>query len=84
MSVVENVKEGIVKWVFTVALKKGVGRLVQVIMAWALSATVAPYLAQLGIQLDPAALEVGLTALLAAKLEVARNYLKVKHQVGWL
>lgn len=80
MSIVDSVK----KWVFSIALKKGLKRGVQVLIAIAVAKGVGPILANFGVQVDFAKLEVELTTAVFAGMEVLRNWLKVKFNLGWL
>ena len=74
MGIVDNVQG----WIFRVALKKGVARAVMVVVAFLTSAKVSALLQAWGVTLDPAALELSLTAALMGALEMARNFIKFK------
>lgn len=69
-------------WVLKIALKKGVKAAGAVILAAIASAKVAPVLGQLGVTVDPAQLEVGLTAIGTSAVTVGLNWLKVKTSLG--
>lgn len=71
---------GVRKWLLTVALKKGLKRIVPVIVAFLLGPKVAPTLGNLGVTLDATQLTVALTG----GLEVLRNFVKHKMGVDWL
>jgi hypothetical protein len=70
------------EWFLKIALKKGVKSAVSVILAAIASVKVAPILAQMGVTVDPAQLEIGLTALGTGLLTVALNFMKVKTAIG--
>lgn len=68
---------GATKWLWDVALKKGLKRIVQLLVA---------YLAALGIN-ETTGVSIDtdkLTVATFGALEVLRNYLKVKRGVNWL
>jgi len=64
------------KWLWSVALKKGLKRGVQAVLAIIGMERIATY----GVSVDPVVMTAGVYAL----LEVARNYLKNKQGWGWL
>ena len=70
--------------IVNVGLKKVVRSIVGVIVAFLLSAKIAPLLQQLGVNLDPVQLEIGVTALLAGALEWIRTSLKAQFKLSWL
>ena len=80
MSLIDNVKQ----WVFGIALKKAVKRGVQVLVAFAVAKGIGPILANFGVQVDFSKLEVELTTAAFAGIEMLRNWLKVKFNIGWL
>lgn len=79
-----SITELVQKWVFQIALKKGVVRAAQVVVAMVGGVQVAPVLQQLGISVDLHQLEAGLIVFLTGGLEIVRNYLKFKFKWGWL
>ena len=80
MSVIDNVKE----WVFGIALKKAVKRVVQLSVAFGVAKGIPALLNQFGVVVDPAKLELELTTAAYAGLEIVRNWAKTKFNVGWL
>lgn len=64
------------KWLWQVAVVKGVKNAVKVAVAW----LTAHGLRQAGVTID----EAQLTVFLVGVLEVARNFLKVKKGWAWL
>jgi len=77
-----GIRETIEEWVLKIALKKGVKAVGAVILSAAASVKVAPVLANLGVTIDPAQLELGLTALGAGAVTMALNWLKLKTSLG--
>ncbi len=73
MDIVEPIK----KWLFTVALKKAIVKLAQLIVAWAIAKGIFVSFTIYGIKIDFANVEV-MTAALLSISEIVRNYLKVK------
>lgn len=67
---------GVQKWLWTIAARKAVVRLVQFGISW----VGAEQLQSAGVTVDV----VKLTAALLAATEVARNFLKVKLGLNWL
>lgn len=63
-------------WLWSIALKKGVSRVVQLTVAW----LAAQGLGQFGITIEVEKLTAGLFGA----LEVFRNWLKVKKGIKWL
>lgn len=78
MSVIDDLKAKVHKWLFSVALKKAIKRLAQLTAAY----VAAKGLAQYGISVT----EEQATAAIYALAEVLRNYLKHKwpERFGWL
>jgi len=80
MAIIDNVKEKVKEWLFTVALKKAVKKMAQLILSY-LSAK------GLTIVLNGSPLDVEtLTVIILGVLEVIRNFLKIKFPkyFGWL
>lgn len=77
-----GLKDMIEGWLFGVALKKGVKAVAAVILAAVASVKVAPVLQQMGVTVDRAQLEVGLTALGTGAVTMFLNYLKMKTKLG--
>ena len=71
---------GIKRWIFNIALKKVVTRLV--ILGVSFIATL--HLDKLGISIDQAILQQAATAAIFGGLEMLRNFLKVKFGWDWL
>lgn len=80
MGIVDTVKE----WVFSIALKKGVQKAVQTLVALLTAKVSVDTLASMGVTVDSDKLLVGGTALAMGGLEVLRNFLKVKFGMKWL
>lgn len=80
MGVVDSVKD----WVFGIAVKKAIKRLVQLLVAFAVGKGVPAILANYGIAVDTAKLETELIVAAYAGIEILRNWLKVKVGVKWL
>lgn len=72
------------KWLWTIALKKGVLFAVKAIIGIITGLKVAPVLAQLGISVDPVTLEAGLAALIGSLLTIVQNWAKVKFNLSFL
>jgi hypothetical protein len=77
-----GIKEMLEGWVLKVALKKGVKAAGAVILSAVASVKIAPVLSQLGVTVDPAQLEVGLTAFGTAAVTMGLNWLKMKTPLG--
>lgn len=77
-----GIKEMLEGWVLKVALKKGVKAAGAVILSAVASVKIAPVLSQLGVTIDPAQLEVGLTAFGTAAVTMGLNWLKMKTPLG--
>jgi hypothetical protein len=80
MSIINKVEEGIKKWLITVAIKKAVVRIAQLIIS---------YFTAKGITIvyNGAPLDVNtLTTILMGLFEIIRNFLKTKFPkyFGWL
>lgn len=72
---------GIQEWIAGVAIKKGVGSAVKLIVSMVTAAAIAGPLEQMGVKIDQVQLTAGLTILINSGLRIAQNYLKVKY--GW-
>jgi len=80
MNIINKVEEGIKKWLFTIALKKAIVRIAQLIIS---------YLTAKGITIvyNGAPIDVNtLTTILLGVIEIIRNFLKTKFPkyFGWL
>jgi len=71
-------------WLSNIVLKKSLRSVVGVAIAFVLSTQIAPYLQQLGIEINKEQMEIGLTALLAGGLEALRTWLKAKYKLTML
>lgn len=71
-------------WLFSVALKKAVARVVSLVVAVLVSVKVSGILAAWGITIDTTKMEASLTLFLVGALDMARNFLKVKYGVKGL
>lgn len=80
MSIVDKAKQ----WLFGIAVKKAVKRAIQVLIAFAVAKGVPAILSGFGVQVDAAKLEVELTTACYAGIEILRNWLKHKFNIGWL
>ena len=78
------VVEKVEQWLFSIALKKGVSFAVKAIIGIITGVKLAPILAQLGITVDPMALEAGLATLIGSGLTIIQNWAKVKFGLTWL
>ena len=67
---------GVEKWLWTIALKKGVSRAIQLVLAWLVSKGLNNW----GVTVD----ENQLTVAIFAGLEVLRNWLKNKVGVKFI
>ena len=76
--------EQVQKWLWTIALKKGVLFAVKAIIGIITGLKVAPVLAQLGISVDAVTLEAGLATLIGSLLTIVQNWAKVKFKLTWL
>ena len=72
------------EWLFTIALKKGIYTLVQVIISFLTSVKIATLLQAWGVAIDPVTFKATLTAFLSGALTMAQNYIKVKYKISWL
>lgn len=84
MGIVEKIEKPVVNWVFGVALKKGIMKVVQLLVAW-LSAKGISFVFTVCGQSFASDVN-GLTALFLFLLEIIRNYLKIKFPkfFGWM
>lgn len=69
---------------FSIMLQKAVQSGVKALVGILIGFVGADRLASLGIQVDIAALTLGLSTLAIAGLEALRNYLKQKFKISWL
>lgn len=72
---------GIQEWVAGIALKKGIGSAVKLVVSMVTAASIAGPLEQMGVKIDQAQLTAGLTILINSGLKIAQNYAKIKW--GW-
>lgn len=84
MGILENAQNAAKKWLLSVALKKGVNRVVMMLVSILTSVTVQPILNQLGIQVNLKQFQIGMAALIMLGLEMLRNWFKMKTGWKWL
>jgi uncharacterized membrane protein len=80
MNIIQNLKDKTKEWIFTIALKKAITRIAQLIIS---------YLSAKGITIVYKGIPVDvntLTTILMGLIEIIRNYLKTKfpNKFGWL
>ncbi len=82
---VEKIENKVKEWIFTVALKKAIIRLAQLIVSWAVANKIVFKAVIFGIPIDLSNVEV-MTGALMMLSEILRNWLKIKFPkyFGWL
>ncbi len=73
MSLLDAVTNPVKKWLFSIAVKKGVKKFAQVAIAWVASVPFADYGISVSVE------EGAFVAALTGVVEIARNFLKVKY-----
>jgi len=71
---------GIGNFLWRIAVKKGLKKLVLLVIAYLTGQQLAPTLVNVGVTLDPGQLELWLTGVSFVGLDTIRNWLK--HKVG--
>ena len=80
MGIVDSAKQ----WLFSIAVKKGLKRGVQVAVALLVSKGIVTKAQTYGVTIDPDQLLAAGTVALTGAFESFRNYLKVKKGLSWL
>jgi len=85
MTIISDVKNKTKEWLFTVAIKKAVVKLAQLIVAFAVAKGITFSAVIGGIAIDLSNVNV-MTAAIFSILEIVRNFLKIKFPkyFGWL
>lgn len=75
---------GLQEWIAGIALKKGIGSAVKLVVSMVTAASIAGPLEQMGVKIDQTQLTAGLTLAINSGLTILRNFLKVKYGVKFL
>lgn len=85
MSIVEEAKNKIKEWLFTVALKKAVISAAKLIVSWAIAHGIKISIPVGGITIDTTS-EAAMIVAINSGLTILRNFIKIKfpNTFGWL
>jgi hypothetical protein len=69
-------------WLFQVAAKKVIIKVITIVVAWLLSGVVAGYLTQAGITVDPVKFQAYLTGAAMAGLKILEDYVNLRYHTN--